>query len=293
MRKHPVLLTLLALVLLVGIQFGCALQAQPQANAQQQVPQVVSNISFAAIGDMGSGLPGQIKLANQMIKAYQEKPYTHVLMLGDNIYPDGDVKKYGKSRFSDPYKPLLDAGVQFKATLGNHDVLTTHTKENMAFFKMPAKYYDFINGPVHFFVLNTNSYTAVQQKWLEERLQTATEPYKIVYGHHPVFSSGMHGSSKDLQRTLKPLLEKYKVQAYLCGHDHDYERFAPVNGVLYIVSGGGGASLRPFSKVEKGSLVRQSTFEFLRFDLNQDKLGFKVVNAEGKTIDQGTLSPTF
>ena len=106
---------------------------------------------FIVFGDNGSGLPGQFETAAEMGRAYQAHPFSFALMLGDNIYPDGNTDRFGKSRFLVPYKVLLDNGVQFFPSLGNHDIAGHHVKTNMAFFKMPGPYYDFVYNNIHFF----------------------------------------------------------------------------------------------------------------------------------------------
>lgn len=240
---------------------------------------------FVAVGDTGSGLSGQKQVAAQMIRRYKEDPYCFVLMLGDNIYPNGDVKRDGERKFKQPYKPLLDAGVKFMAVLGNHDWVGQHQKESMAFFKMPAPYYDFVVGNIHFFALETTYWNKAQQDWLKRQLSRSTSPFKIVFAHHPIFSSGLHGNSTTLIKGLKPVLETYHVNLYLAGHDHEYERFAPVNGITYIISGGGGAVLRRFGKVQPGSLVRLKTHHFLDLHQSGNKLSVQVRDASGTVID--------
>ncbi|KAJ1476210.1 Metallo-dependent phosphatase-like protein [Baffinella frigidus] len=77
-----------------------------------------------------------------------------------------------------------------------------------------------------------------QLRWLEETLAASTADFLIVAGHYPILSGGEHGSTPSLQTTVKPLLEKYGVDAYLAGHDHTLQHLES-NGVQYYVSGGG------------------------------------------------------
>ena len=84
------------------------------------LPSAPNSVKFAAIGDAGTGDPAQYDIANQMARFHAKFPFDRVIMLGDNIYggqgPQDLVKK-----FSQPYKALLDSGVKFYASLGNHD----------------------------------------------------------------------------------------------------------------------------------------------------------------------------
>jgi acid phosphatase len=279
-------------VLITGMVFACQSDDTPlpvsPARTEQVVPIPAAEqvpFRFIAMGDTGSGLKGQKQVASQLALQYAKLSFQVVLMLGDNIYPDGDTQKYGYTRFIQPYQPLLEKGIRFFPALGNHDIVGGLTRQSLAFFKMPGPYYDFVEGPVHLFALDTNQFDAKQREWLSHRLKTASEPWKIVYGHHPVYSSGMHGNTQTLIRELKPLLEMYHVDLYLAGHDHDYERFTPRNGVTYVVSGGGGASLRAFKKPQPGSQVRVSVHHFLRFEASKERLQLDALNASGDVID--------
>jgi tartrate-resistant acid phosphatase type 5 len=126
----------------------------------------------------------------------------------------------------------------------------------------------------------------VQQKWLSKVLGGSQAPWKIVMGHHPIYSSGEHGSSKSLMKALEPLLIEHQVDLYLAGHDHEYERFKPVQGVQHIVSGGGGAYLRNFEKPLPSSLVRVKAHHFLSFEATPTVLKMQAIDKTGQVIDQ-------
>jgi hypothetical protein len=258
-------------------------------------------IRFIALGDAGSGLPAQQRIADRLVEYHDRSPYRLVLLLGDNIYPNGDTIKYGEKRFTTLYKPLLQRGVIFKAVLGNHDISgplgvgyptfwMSNRDENMRFFNMPYTFYDFTYGPIHFFMLDTNKFKSMQRLWLSERLTQSDRPWKIVCGHHPVLSSGFHGCTPRLRRHLKPMLEKHGAALYLSAHEHDYERFKAVHGVHYIVSGGGGADLRKFRHPLPESLVRYSQHHFLAGVVNEHAASLEVINDRGIPIDQTELA---
>ena len=99
----------------------CALGAWWTVTAQELAfPSTATSVKFAAIGDAGTGKPPQYDIANQMTRFHAIFPFDRVLMLGDNIYgrqgPSDLLRK-----FAEPYQPLLDRGVTFFASLGNHD----------------------------------------------------------------------------------------------------------------------------------------------------------------------------
>lgn len=262
--------------------------------------QVTRPLRFAAFGDSGSGRPAQQAVANQLIALYRERPFCTVMMLGDNIYPKGEAFRYGLERFTRQYQPLLDEGVLFLPALGNHDIsgplgvgFPTFWRSNegqaIRFFGMPGPYYDVRMGDVHLFVINTNRFSPEQRDWLKHGLSNSLAPWKIVCGHHPVYSSGRHGSGKRMNTKLKPLLERHGAQLYLSGHEHDYERFEPIHGVNYIVSGGGGAELRGFGKPLPHSRVRLSEHHFMLFELDGDRLRYEAINVGGTVIDSGEI----
>jgi hypothetical protein len=163
-----------------GLLSACQATPPPTPIAQPKPP--ASNTQsinrFVAIGDMGSRMAGQYKLATAMAVAYQQQPFAFVLTLGDNIYPDGDVKRRGEASFTQPYKPLLDAGVRFYPSLGNHDVDSGFGPDQLSFFKMPARYYAHTQGNVHCIALDTNQFDDVQQRWLKRQL--LSPPYLSV-----------------------------------------------------------------------------------------------------------------
>jgi hypothetical protein len=252
-------------------------------------PKVINKLHFVVFGDNGSGLKGQWDVAQALDRHYLAKPFSLVLMTGDNIYPAGNVNQLGEARFNAPYRKLLSAGVAFKPVLGNHDYLGNFQSDQVKFYKMPSTYYTFEKKSVAFFALDTVRFTPAQAQWLDQALTKTKAPWKVVYGHYPIYSSGLHGSSKQLIKELLPLLVKHHVALYLCGHDHFYERFLPIGGVTEIISGGGGASLRGFGNPAQGSLVRKSIYHFISFEATPSTLQYGVFNTQNQVVDSGML----
>lgn len=294
MRKNTVRVFMaLIAVLLAGTLFWSSkgISSSPKSTPVKPIPfaQITAKPCnrFVAFGDWGAGTSFQKAVAEQLAILNQKAPFDTVLMLGDNIYEIGNVNKLGKAYFTDTYTPLIESGVEFIVALGNHDMVGGFQDDQVRFFKMPGYYYNACRGPFEFFVINSNTFAndEVQQKWLDKALEDSKADWKIVLGHHPVYSSGEHGNNPGLKKTLEPLLIKHQVPFYLAGHDHDYERFSPVNGIQYIVSGGGGAYLRDFPKVTQHSLVRQKAHHFLSFTLDKNTLKMQVIDKTGQVID--------
>jgi len=253
------------------------------------LPGKSGSVRFAAIGDMGTGQLAQYEVAERMLQLHQKFPFTFVMMLGDNIYGGKSPVDFQK-KFEIPYKPLLDAGVQFYAALGNHD----DTNERFyKFFNMNGQqYYSFKKGNVHFFALDSNYLDPKQLAWLEKELANAgSTDWKICYFHHPLYSSGsFHGSSTELRMVLEPLFLKYGVQVVFAGHDHVYERVKPQKGIYYFTEGASG-ELRSgdLKKTESTSTGYDKDRSLLSAEISGDDLYFQAVSRTGVTVDSGTI----
>lgn len=259
------------------------------------IAQVPTAVSFAVIGDSGSGRPPQFAIARRMMIEREKTPYDFVIMLGDNIYGLGNPK-YFKPRFEDPYRDLLDVGVKFYAALGNHDApAAAHHIKYEKFNMGGRRFYSFAKGDglIEFFVLDTNETKTSELKpeqlsWLEAGLKASTARWKVAYYHHSIYSSGrMHSPYTRLRGQLEPLFVKYRVNVVFSGHYHVYERIKPQNGVQYIVAGSGG-------KLMKGNLKKESeltafgndqTQIFLLATVDEKQMQVRAITADGTEVD--------
>jgi 3',5'-cyclic AMP phosphodiesterase CpdA len=271
-----------------AVQLICVLTLAAQAPAPSGVPNRKDSLKFVAIGDSGTGDRPQYEIAAQMNAWRAKFPFDMVIMLGDNIYGSQQPRDF-VDKFENPYKPLLDAGVKFYAALGNHDSQTNR------FYKPwnmnGERYYAYSRKNAKFFVLDSDHMDPKQLQWIENELKNARDDWKIVYFHHPLYSSGgRHGSGVDLRVTLEPLFMKYGVNVVYSGHDHIYERIKPQKGIYYFVSGAGGQL--------RGGDLKKSALTAAGYDLDQtfmlneidgDELFFQVITRTGKTIDAGML----
>lgn len=257
---------------------------------QFKFPLRPNSVRFAAIGDMGTGDSAQYQVAQQMVAARHTFPFDFVIMLGDNIYGGSGPKDY-ENKFEMPYKPLLDAGVKFYASLGNHD--NPNERLYKLFNMNGANYYTFKKGNVRFFVLDSDYMDSKQLAWLERELQNAgNSDWKICYFHHPLYSSGKtHGSSLELRSLIEPLFVKHGVDAVFSGHDHVYERLHPQKGIYYFTEGSSGqlrdGDLGKTGMTEKGF---DSDRTFMLVEIAGDQLYFETLSRGGIEIDSGVLS---
>jgi len=261
------------------------------APAAQDVslPNQPDSLKFAIIGDSGTGSSSQYKVAETLIASRAKFPYEFVLMMGDNLYSGSGPKDY-KKKFEEPYKALLDSGLKFYAALGNHD--NTDERNYKPFNMGGQRYYTFKpkNG-VRVFALDTNYMDQPQLRWLETELKASGSDWKIVFFHHPLYSSGgTHGSAEVQRELIEPVLLKHGVNVAFTGHEHFYERIKPQKGVAYFIIGSS-------SKIRKGDLQKSaltvygndSDYAFMLVEIVDDELYFQVINDKGATIDTGSI----
>jgi predicted MPP superfamily phosphohydrolase len=252
------------------------------------LPNRATSLKFAAIGDNGTGEVPEYDVGRQMMAYHGRFPFELVIMLGDNLYGRQEARDF-VAKFEEPYRPLLNAGVQFYAALGNHD---NPSQETYPPFHMGgARYYTYSKRNVRFFALDSNFLDAKQLAWIESALRQSQDDWKICYFHHPLYSDGKtHGSQVDLRVVLEPLFVKYGVNVVFSGHDHVYERLKPQKGITYFVSGAGG-------QLRKGD-VRRSDMTAAQFDqdcsfmlieVSGDDLFFQAISRTGATVDSGVV----
>jgi 3',5'-cyclic AMP phosphodiesterase CpdA len=263
-----------------------------QTAGEFKFPLKTDSVRFAAIGDMGTGEQPQYETAQRMTTVRQTFPFDFVIMLGDNIYGGSSPSDFER-KFAAPYKLLLDGGVKFYASLGNHD--DTNETFYKPFNMNGASYYTYKKGNVRFFVLNSNYMDPKQLAWLTQQLQDAGNgDWKICYFHHPLYSSGkFHGPSLDLRKLLEPLFIKYGVDAVFSGHDHVYERIHPQNGIYYFMEGASGqlraGNLARTQITDKGFDTDRS---FMLVEIAGDDMYFQTLSRSGDTVDSGLIHRT-
>jgi hypothetical protein len=203
-------------------------------------------VRFLAFGDSGSATHDQATLLEQM----RTVDFDLMIHTGDIAYQSGTRAELQRN-FFDVYADLLADRPMFPAS-GNHDYETEDAAPFREAFRLPTnggpdgleRWYSFDWGDVHFVALDTELIGDVQAAWLDADLTANTLPWTVVYAHRPPFSSGSHGSDGNFRTYFLPILEKHQVPLVLSGHDHHYERTTPQNGVVYVLTGGGGRGVR-------------------------------------------------
>ncbi len=276
----------------------------PQVVAGDYEPPIAlrpASLKFAVIGDSGQWSSAQRETAAQLSAQRENMRFDLVLMLGDNNYGDGSPESY-RVRFEEPYRALLDAGVTFYAARGNHDA---GPQWEYPLFNMGGqRYYTFqrkagplpplVGDRVQFFALDSVTLDDDQLSWFDRQLSESKAEWKIVFFHHPLYSSGRYELSSAARRaTLEGVLIEHQVDAVFAGHEHLYERMSPQSGVMYFVVGASGAvrvgDLRPSSYQAAGY---DRDLSFLLVEILGDTMYFRAVNRVGQTIDRGKIVKT-
>ncbi|HVL67046.1 MAG TPA: metallophosphoesterase [Vicinamibacterales bacterium] len=271
-----------------------------QPGAQDLVlPKKPGSVRFAVIGDSGRGHQPQREVAEQMVAWRERFPFDFVLMLGDNVYDHHTPEDY-RQRFEIPYQALLDAGVTFHAAIGNHDDpgQIFYEKFNMG----GQRYYSFrraersiagglAGAGARFFALDSRSFDPDQLAWLRQELKDSGSRWKIVFFHHPLYTSGRYRTAaRALRREVEPILVEGDVDVVLAGHEHFYERLVPQRGIAYFTSGAAG-SLRP-NDIRPSPLTARgfdTDYSFMLMEISGDELYFQAISRAGASVDAGVV----
>lgn len=253
-------------------------------------------VRVMAFGDFGTGGAPQKRMAQTIAAYHRGKPFDFAITLGDNFYSAGmesTADPRWQTWWEDVYGPL---GIAFYPTLGNHDwghpdspaaELLYRSKANN--WRMPAPYYTFTAGSVQFFALDTQTIASSEKQieWLDREISRSTAVWKVVYGHHPIYSVGNYEDRPDLIAGVMPVLRN-RADMYLCGHDHNLQSLAPDGGVRFFVAGGGGAGLYQIRQRER-AVFASSSYGFAVLDAGPAELTVSLVDVNGKTVHQEVL----
>ena len=272
---------------------GPAAVLAPQTKAEPPVPlpNQEGSLKFAVFGDFRTASRQQYQLAGQMEKLHRTFLFELVILTGDNLYGSERPQDF-VNKFEIPYKPLLDRKVKFYASLGNHD---DRNQRYYKHFDMEEKQYYSFKAPkqaVRFFALETTYPEPEQIAWLEAELKRSGEAWKIMFFHHPLYSSGgRHGSDYRLREALEPLLGQHDVSVVFAGHDHFYERIKPQKGIAHFVVGSAG-KLAPGDLDDRSPLTAKgfdTDYAFLVAEVVGDQMYFNAITRSGQIVDAGII----
>ena len=248
-------------------------------------------VRLAVLGDAGTREATQARVAAQIKAAdARGRPFDALLITGDLVYEEGDSDLTEASVIR-PYAATF-VRAEIIAALGNHDIESDEGTDIMRRLGRPGPVYAQDVGPVRVIALDSNRVTTAQTAWLNRVLDQPrpANTWLIALMHHPAYSSGEHGSEEDVRRDWVPVFAREDVDLVLAGHDHNYERTKPQNGVTYIVSGGGGAELRD---VGRSSFTAMSAkkHHFVDLTVFADRIEGRAIDDNGRVIDTFVIPP--
>ena len=273
--SRPLLLAAVALVVFALVPMAASGASRPSP-------------TLLAVGDVASC----DSRGDEQVAALVSRTPGTVALLGDVVYDNGTADEFARC-FMPAWGRLVP---RIRAALGNHEYANGASDAAAAreVLGLPRDgWYSYDLGSWHVIVLNSNC-DAVdgcqpgsrQWRWLRQDLRRhGAARCTLAYWHHPRFSSGFHGSD-DEYAAFWSLLAAARADLVLAGHDHDYERFAPVRGIRSFVVGTGGRSVRPFVRIRPGSVVRQSsTYGVLRLTLRPEGYAWSFLTAAGPRFE--------
>ena len=250
-----------------------------------RAPTDPGDLFFTVIGDWGQGTTGEAQIANLQNTANPPM----IVTVGDNTYPNGTQSELDNNAMAYYQVPLQRAF--YFPTLGNHDLNDVGNANwaNSAHIKTfvlptnspePERYYWWEDGDALFISLDSDSCcTATQTNWMDNLLATSPRKWKFVFYHHTAYScaNGIAslGSDSNIRNTWGPIWERNQVDIVFHGHDHIYERTkfmdsylangssgADGKGTVYVMTGGGGATLDDAAKIDGSGLPYRQPFFF-------------------------------
>lgn len=279
------------------------------------------NLQFLVVGDWGrNGTQNQQQVANQMDRTALLTDAQFVISTGDNFYESG-VTSTTDSQWKSSYENVYSGkGLQkdWYVVLGNHDYsgnpnaqIAYSQKSNR--WKMPARYFTVVKNidlttSVRFVFIDTNPFvkqylqnpstysdilqqdTQKQLKWIDSVLANSPEKYKIVVGHHPIYSAGYgHGNQDELIAQVKPILEKNKVTLYFCGHSHSSQYLRRSDSTIDYVVAGAGSSTVELLVQESSVLFGTITPSFTLVSMSKDFVKTSFIDSTGRELFSNQL----
>ncbi len=299
-----------------AVTAGAALasEAPPAVAAAAALP-------FIAVGDWGRrGHYHQRAVAAQMGQTAAAMGSRFTISIGDNFYENG-VESVDDPQWQSSFEEVYTAPSLFtpwKVILGNHDYrgnvqAQLDYSHKSPRWKLPARYYtDTQTLPdgtkADFFYVDTSPFikkyygsrvdvvgqdTDAQLAWLDRALSDSTAHWKIVVGHHPIYTAlsdddGYDHDQPDLIARLNPLLLKHNIRIYICGHDHCLQS-VKVDGVTYVVTGAGSETYKPNPPIRGG--FANGSHGFMTVQLSAEKLDYALVDMYGNSLFAETVTP--
>lgn len=280
------------------------------------LPESNATFNFLIVGDWGrNGQGDEQAVADWMGVVANQVNAKFVISTGDNFYCCG-VASRADYQWIASYEEVFRSHslqIPWYVTLGNHDyqgnvqAQIDYTQKSRR-WNMPDRYYTKAIHDIRFLFTDTSPfiskyydrpdlYNGIQQQdttrqlaWVDSVLLHSTEKWKIVIGHHPVYSVGDHGSEPDMKRLLGKRMEQHGADIYVAGHDHSLQSLQPRGDkMVYLISGGGSECTAvknepPFTRYAK------STTGFMLAAVGEKSLTVYFIDSNGQVIYKEALT---
>lgn len=266
--------------------------SQPTASAATPTGQTPSTTPSTPSGQCrrvvvaAGDIVNDVDIADRTGRLAEKQSPDAVLVLGDNQYPSGSLRDYRREYDRTAWGDLK---ALTRPIPGNHEYRTPGAAGYYTYFDDPAPYYAWDAGcGWRAYALNSEIDLTSQITWLRADLADHPEASVVAYWHRPRWSSGTeHGDDPAMQPFWTGLAGRHGV--VLNGHEHNYERFAPVGRLRQFVAGTGGRSTYSFGPPANGSQRRiAETSGVLRLDLRPDGYRWTFLDTSGTALDSGT-----
>jgi predicted phosphodiesterase len=288
------------------------------------IKKIPNALHFIAMGDWGrNGENYQREVANGMGRAAHDLDASFVVATGDNFYPYGVASTQDHhwiSSFESIYR-AQSLHVKWYPVLGNHDY-ASNPDAQIAYSKissrwtMPSRYYAKVfnendtsrsllivfidtdpfekelNGQKHDSIKYVAGAVEQQKKWIESQLSTSKAKWKIVVGHHPLYTGGWRKHSPNtikMKNFLEPLFDQYKVDVYLAGHEHHLEHTKPVNHATHHVISGAASEARPTALHPEGGIFAAATQGFATFSVTNNQILIQFIEYTNKILHESII----
>jgi hypothetical protein len=257
---------------------------------------------IAIYGDAGRGNREQFELGRIMTRRHAKRPFRFALSTGDNQY-DPSTPELMARIFEEPFAELIQAGVPFYQTPGNHDMDEGRIEEQLLYSRqvnalaqgkggwvLPAQNYVIRDRFVKIIVLNVTApgsdfpYPAEALAFAETELSEETSDWKIICFHYHLWSTGLRGDHEEMKAVFLPFLECHGVDFVFAGHEHHAEVFAPWKGLQFALVGHGSEIREHVMPSDQTCLFRTNEIGFAELSLDAEEARLVFVDRQGEEV---------
>jgi predicted phosphodiesterase len=294
-------------------------QEQYDKTVIKGLEKVKNGFNFLVVGDWGrNGHYNQQQVADRMDETAHHLGIEFIISVGDNFYSNG-VASVEDPMWQTSFEQVYHGANLFEnwyAILGNHDyrgnpqAQIDYSKKSRR-WNMPSHYYSFerelddnSGKKILFVFIDTNPLekkyytdetymftdvvkqdTAKQLAWLNQTLAQSDAHWKIVVGHHPIYTTGKRKNEPPYVRySLQPIFEKYKVDMYFSGHEHDLQHQKHQDFVTHQFVSGAGSEVREVKEPSAYTKFAKAEHGFMAVSATSKEVLVQIINDKGEVI---------